>query len=109
MFVSPIKLTPSFIADSESVFNTLMFELDWERREDAPRYECWMNDFNMSYTYGRGVGERTYHAKPYHIMVSSIRKHIATTTGVEYEAALLNRYDNGFDHLGWHADDSPSN
>ena len=107
VFMSPITLTENYIADPELAFDILMNDLDWERRSDAPRYECWMNDFNAPYTYGRFAGERTYQPKPWNMLALKIRDRLLETTGVKYEGCFLNRYDNGQDHLGWHADDSP--
>jgi alkylated DNA repair dioxygenase AlkB len=88
----------------------LINDLEWERRDDAPRYEYYCNDFPDPYTYGQGRGRRTYHPRPYHPAILAVRKQLEAQMsifGVVFEACFVNRYLNQSDHLGWHADDSP--
>lgn len=100
------KLPNIYSGYADTCYATLMC-IDWERRPDAPRYEYWSNDFDRPYTYGRGAGERTYQSKKMPVPVDCIRGFFLLTHGVYLEGCFLNRYDDGRDSLGWHADDDP--
>jgi len=93
-----------------SSFHALWNELDWERREDAPRREYWTNVFGRSYTYGRGLGVRTYESKPSHPVIDHLNGLLSARLGFMYEGCFLNGYDadrSRQDWLGWHEDDDP--
>lgn len=82
--------------------------ITWEQR-DAPRAEAYYADQSWPYTYGRGVGERTY--LPMTVwpeVLLDIRGMLYDVTGEDYELLFCNRYMDEHQHLGWHADDSPS-
>lgn len=105
---APVTYHPKFVPDADAAFESLKNDLEWERREDAPRCEYYCNDFAAKpYVYGRGNGRRLYEARPYHPVVLAIRKTLEELTGAKFEVCFLNRYLNQSDHLGWHADDSP--
>jgi alkylated DNA repair dioxygenase AlkB len=103
----PILYIPKFVEDPDKVMEVLWDELAWERREYTPRYEYYCNDVNVPYTYGRGIGERTYFPKPYHPLIKDIRSKLEDHTGAVYQVCFLNAYGDQKDQLGWHADDSP--
>jgi len=105
--LAPIEYIPGFVPNSDLAFSQLRDELEWERREDAPRNEYYCNDVPKSYVYGQGRGKRLYEPKPYHPVILSIRAAIEARTGTKFEVCFLNRYLNQKDQLGWHADDSP--
>lgn len=98
---------PNFINNPDELFETLWNELDWERRENVPRREYWTNIFNAPYTYGRGVGIRTYESKSSHAGIDYVRDVLSGELGFQYEACFLNGYETGTDALGPHADDDP--
>jgi alkylated DNA repair dioxygenase AlkB len=104
---APVTYHPKFVPDADAAFESLKNDLEWERRDDAPRCEYYCNDYPKPYIYGRGNGRRLYEPRPYHAVVLSIRKALEETTKATYEVCFLNRYLNQSDHLGWHADDSP--
>jgi alkylated DNA repair dioxygenase AlkB len=93
--------------------NHLMTEIDWERREDAPRSEYWMNELGEDYTYGQGRGVRTYEPHEMTDLVKNLReviRHYYLAGGFRapsLEGCFLNMYRGGRDWLGWHADDDP--
>lgn len=97
----------NFVKNPDEAFARLKNELDWERRDTAPRCEYYCNDTNVPYTYGSGRGVRTYYPKPYHEMITTIRKRLEKHCGCRFDVCFLNMYLNQRDHLGWHADDSP--
>ena len=103
----PIEYIAKFVPDPDKALKRLQTELDWERRDDAPRSEYYCNDFPEAYIYGRDRGRRTYFPRPYHEEVLNIRKLLEAHTGSTFEVCFLNRYLNQSDHLGWHADSSP--
>lgn len=103
----PIKYSPKFVTDADEAFRRLWTELAWVQRDQTPRREYYCNDTDSPYTYGRGAGERTYEAQPYHELIMSIRMDIEAVTGTVFEVCFLNGYRDGSDQLGWHADDSP--
>lgn len=107
MLTAPITYEEGFIADPEAAFARLWAELPWERRDGAPRRECWMNDRAAAYTYGSKAGARTYTARPWHPLVLDVRDRLVAITGTAFEACFVNGYEGPRDHLGWHADDSP--
>lgn len=104
---APVIYMPRFIRDPDKAFERLLTDLDWEKRDDAPRKEYYVNDFGVPYTYGRGAGQRTYQARPMHSTIRRIRDHITEHVAGPFEVCFLNRYDGPRDALGWHADDSP--
>jgi alkylated DNA repair dioxygenase AlkB len=96
-----------FVTHPDDALTALSADLDWERRSDAPRSEYYCNDYGDAYTYGRGIGRRTYEAKPYHQWINIIRDHLEAHCKCVFDTVFLNRYLNQSDHLGWHSDDSP--
>lgn len=103
----PITYIPKFLDDPNKFLVSLQQNLEWERRDDAPRCEYYCNDTQKPYIYGRGAGRRTYYARPYHADILAIRERIEALTKSTFEVCFLNRYLNQSDWLGWHADDSP--
>lgn len=97
----------NFIDDPDIIMNSLVNDLDWERRGNTPRMEYYSNKLNVPYTYGSRDFARTYEAKPWHPYMDSINEKLFEFTKDKYEVCFLNRYEDQSDHLGWHADDSP--
>ena len=88
----------------------LLDEVPWLRVADT-RSEFFMADAEVSYTYGRGRGERTYTSQPYCAGVRELRdrlnEELARGCFYPLNVCFLNRYDHEREHLGWHADDHP--
>lgn len=82
-----------------------VLELDWIRRDSAPRMEYWDTTLNKPYTYGRGRGERTYEPNKPSPEISFVRKKLYDDYGVFYHGCFLNKYVGNKDWLGWHSDD----
>lgn len=88
----------------------------WIKVTEA-RLECFMSASSETYTYGSGVGVRTYTPGPYSILVAVIQATLNThvsdvlnehpAMSGKYNVCFLNRYDNAAMQLGWHADDTP--
>ena len=94
-----------------SLFECLQKSIDWRQDEIQimgrqvliPRLQAWYGEPGISYTYS---GLRMT-AKPWTAELKWIRDKLALDTGIEFNAVLLNRYRNGQDSMGWHADNEP--
>lgn len=106
MKTSPVNLILNFVTDPAALHARLWAELPWVRHKDRPRSECWMNDYGMPYTYGRGNGARTYQSAEWHPAIAELREH-QKALGIHMDSCFVNGYRDGSDSLGWHADDSP--
>lgn len=103
----PVIYTPDWLPNHQEVFNRLWGELNWVRVGNTPRREYYCNDVKVPYTYGKGAGVREYAVQPYHDDILNIKAILENEYGCKFEACFLNGYQDGSDHLGWHADDSP--
>lgn len=102
----PITYINNWLTEGyQKILFEALLNINWEKRTDAPRYEYWTNILNKSYTYGRGKGRRTYYSQEEPKQVGWVKASLMEELGFEYEGCFLNRYDNGKDSLGWHADD----
>lgn len=108
MSAPPITYRPDFIGNHHTdLFHALWNGLPWERRNGAPRRECWMNDYALPYTYGKGAGERTYIGNPWNERVFDVKTAILFFYNHHFDSCFVNGYDGPRDHLGWHSDNSP--
>jgi len=102
-----VSYRPGFVANPNSAFDVLWNELAWERRGSTPRREYYCNEVAVPYVYGRGAGEREYLPNAWHPAILAIKAEVEAALGVKFEVAFLNGYEDGRDHLGGHADNSP--
>lgn len=68
-----------------------------------PRLTSWHADDGISYTYSG----RTMTPLPLTPLLDVMRRAVETATGARYNSVLLNRYRDGQDSIGFHADDEP--
>ena len=73
------------------------------RRHPVPRLTCWMGDPGCRYGYS-GLVEPP---QPWTTPLSQLRELLQKELGVGFNSLLLNRYRDGRDRMGWHADDEP--
>jgi alkylated DNA repair dioxygenase AlkB len=73
-----------------------------ERRR-VPRLVAWHGDTDATYVYS---GTR-HDPRPWTADLQAIRVRVESLTGHSFNAVLLNRYRDGRDGMGWHADDEP--
>lgn len=78
----------------------------WEDR-GAPRRECFFSSLGLPYSYGTGVGRRTYHPKAAPAIMAELTRAAEAAAGCAFELCFANGYAGPRQHLGWHADDSP--
>jgi alkylated DNA repair dioxygenase AlkB len=108
---APITFIPNFLDQetADQAFTALLSEIPWERRTTemygknvpVPRMEVWVADY--PYTYSR----RTYQPTPWTPTLVKLKTDIEATVRTRFNSVLLNRYENGSDSVGWHADDEP--
>lgn len=101
-------MTPIYIPDLFGAVDAaaLHTEVPWIERTEA-RMECFQSENPMSYTYGSGRGERTYTSVTYTPTVRQVLDKL-NEDGSDFNVCFLNLYHHKRQHLGWHADDSPS-
>lgn len=105
--LSVVKNFVNVVSGSPTV-SQLWKQMPWETRTEA-RKECFFNDRGTSYTYGSGMGERTYTPALDHDMPDLVRFSkwlVEDHFGHPFEACFINGYLNERQALGWHADDS---
>jgi alkylated DNA repair dioxygenase AlkB len=73
------------------------------RRHPLPRLTCWMADPGCGYAYS-GLANVI---EPWSAAAAELRGRLEQLTGVRFNSLLLNRYRDGQDAMGWHADDEP--
>ena len=94
---------------ADAVFARVLQETDWRRERvrmfgrvhDAPRLTAWYGDAGAVYRYG-GVARE---AVPWPPVYRALAREVAKAVAWRFNFVLVNRYRNGDDMLGWHADD----
>jgi alkylated DNA repair dioxygenase AlkB len=98
-------------ATADAWLAALREEVDWRqesivlfgRRVAMPRLTAWHGDPGCAYTYSGLRNE----PRPWTPTLRVIRARVEATLGQRFNAVLLNRYRDGTDGMGWHADDEP--
>ncbi len=108
-----VRYLPGWLAQSvaESMLRALVDELPWTqhrvrmfgRELPAPRLSAWVGDPGASYTYSRVRHEPL----PWTASLSELRLRLTREFCVDFNSVLANRYRDGRDSMGWHADDEP--
>ena len=73
------------------------------RLHRTPRLTCWVADAGCTYRYS-GFSQAI---TPWIPELSALRERLEEELGIRFNSLLLNRYRNGGDRMGWHADDEP--
>ena len=73
------------------------------RQHPTPRLTCWVADPGCTYRYSGLEQAITAWTPP----LSALRQRLQQQLGVRFNSLLLNRYRDGSDRMGWHADDEP--
>lgn len=68
-----------------------------------PRLMAWYGDAGNNYAFSGN----TYTPQAWTEELLQIKERIEPEAGVGFNSVLLNRYRNGKDSMGWHADDEP--
>lgn len=105
------RLWPAAFAADEAwrMFDALRTGIDWQqeeilifgRRRLVPRLVAWHGDPGARYAYSG-----TEHVpSPWTPVLDEVRARVIDLCGAAFNAVLLNRYRDGRDGMGWHADD----
>ncbi|CCQ09427.1 putative 2OG-Fe(II) oxygenase superfamily protein [Pseudoalteromonas luteoviolacea B = ATCC 29581] len=94
-----------------SLYEHLRDQLSWTQPQikvygkwhAIPRLQCYIADSGLNYQYS----ELNLMPEPWLAPLSAMRARLETQFGRSFNALLLNYYRNGFDTMGWHADDEP--
>ncbi|MFN9056040.1 MAG: alpha-ketoglutarate-dependent dioxygenase AlkB family protein [Cyanobacteriota bacterium] len=71
------------------------------KRHPVPRLTCWLGDPGCTYRYS-GLLEQP---EPWTEPLLQLRQLLEAQLGAPFHRLLLNRYRDGRDRMGWHADD----
>ena len=104
-----LDLEPTFLApaEAEGVFERVRGELLWEQREivlfgrriPQPRLIAWGGAPPYRYS------GQTLEPRPLTPAVAALVERVSTVAGVPFNHVLANRYRDGHDSMGMHADD----
>jgi alkylated DNA repair dioxygenase AlkB len=104
---------PGWLSGAEAAALTehLRRELPWEqpwvrvygRRHPVPRLTCWIGDPGRTYRWS-GLVQQPH---PWTLPLQQLRRQLEQGLGQPFDSLLLNRYRDGDDRMGWHADDEP--
>lgn len=98
---------PQSVADA--MLSALVEEVPWTQHRvrifgrdlPSPRLSAWIGDPGATYTYSR-VRHEPLAWTP---VLSALRGRLRDEFGVDFNSVLANRYRDGRDSMGWHADD----
>lgn len=96
---------------ADRLFAALRTEIAWQDEEivlfgvrrRVPRQVAWYGDPGASYSYSGVVHEPL----PWTATLREIKARAEALAGRRFNSVLLNRYRDGADGMGWHADDEP--
>ncbi|AMV32175.1 2OG-Fe(II) oxygenase superfamily protein [Pirellula sp. SH-Sr6A] len=94
-------------SEADRYFEILRDRCQWEQKPGVfgymqPRLISSYGDSGLSYRYSG----RDYAALPWFPELVELKQKVESVLGT-YNYCLLNRYRNGSDSMGWHADDEP--
>ena len=108
-----LELLLDFIAKSEqlALFEALSRDVPWQQREIKlfgrallePRETAWIGDPHAVYTYSGRLNEPA----PWPHKLADVRARVVEHTRSELNCVLCNRYRDGHDSMGFHADAEP--
>ena len=95
--------------ESNHLFKTLLETIAWKqdiikmygRELPLPRLSAWYGESDKPYTYS-GI---TLNPLTWTKELLLIKHKIEEVAGIKFSSVLLNRYRDGQDYVGWHADD----
>lgn len=96
---------------ADAALRAVLAEIAWSqhhvrlfgREVPSPRLSAWVGDPGATYTYSR-VRHEPLAWTP---ALTDLRAKLIAETGVDFNSVLANRYRDGRDSMGWHADDEP--
>jgi alkylated DNA repair dioxygenase AlkB len=73
------------------------------RLHRVPRLVAWYGDPGCTYRYSGLL----HQPRPWTPALAALRQRLRQRVGLDFNSLLLNRYRDGSDRMGWHADDEP--
>jgi alkylated DNA repair dioxygenase AlkB len=106
-----LRIAPPPELTAPALERHLRQELPWQqpllrlhgREHPSPRLSCWLADPGCSYRYS---GQQ-HQPIPWTPPLQSLRAELEHQLGCRFNSVLANRYRDGDDAMGWHADDEP--
>ncbi len=108
-----VRYTPNFLglSESEQLCQTLIADVAWEqprikmfgREILSPRLHGWYGDEAAIYKWSG----RTWMPLPWTDVLMNLKEKVSELTGCSFNSCLINRYRDGSDSMGLHADDEP--
>lgn len=108
-----VTYTPEFLNQDESraAMQELIAQVTWEqpqikmfgREVLSPRLHGWYGDEDAVYTWSG----RSWKPLAWTPVLLRLKKKVSDFTGCEFNSCLINRYRDGKDSMGLHADDEP--
>jgi alkylated DNA repair dioxygenase AlkB len=102
---------PAFLepVEADALLSRLLQEIAWEQGHvvlfgksiPEPRLTAWFGPFDYAYS------GRRLRAAPFPQSIATLAEQIERASGERFNSVLLNRYRNGRDSVGYHADDEP--
>lgn len=100
---------PADVAASR--FTALRAETPWRSEQiriagrliPVPRLTAWYGDPGATYVYSGLRNE----PRPWTPLLLELRDAVSRAAGSAFDSVLINRYRDGRDSMGWHADDEP--
>lgn len=106
-----VEYAPAWVsrAEADDYFSALLTNIPWEEREivlfgrriQQPRLVAWAGD--VAYRYSG----QTLEPRPWRAPLGHLLERVRAYTDVAFNHVLLNRYRDGRDSMGFHADDEP--
>ncbi len=106
-----VRYQPAWLTQStaDSMLRDLLGEIPWSQHRvrifgrdlPSPRLSAWIGDPGASYTYSRVRHEPL----PWTPTLTLLRRQLQAQSGIDFNSVLANRYRDGRDSMGWHADD----
>lgn len=98
-------------AESEQALLVLQQQLPWSqdsimmfgKRVFIPRHQVWMGEPHCEYRYSG----TTFKPCAWHPLVRELTEQVSEFLNRQFNCVLLNAYDDGRHHMGWHADNEP--
>lgn len=111
--VEPFELIQGFLSNQEAdeLFAGLLEQAAWRtehvqmfgREVRSPRQVCWYGDSGVGYRYSGAEHRACGWLAP----LEALRARLQQDLQAQFNFALLNRYNDHNDAMGWHADDEP--
>lgn len=108
-----LLLWRGWLAEPEACagYQQLVQQLAWQqpsirlfgREHPIPRRQVWMGDSTAHYRYSG----TSFAPEPWHPLVAMWQQQLSQQLERPFNSVLLNWYQAGTDHMGWHADNEP--